>query len=50
MVVFAYVLLFPGIACLACPYLPCMTLQGGVSVAKEVKYADKAQYLPWRPR
>ncbi len=25
-------------------------LQGGVSVAKEVKYADKAQYLPWRPR
>ncbi|KAL0018780.1 hypothetical protein WJX77_009784 [Trebouxia sp. C0004] len=25
-------------------------MQGGVSVAKEVKYADKAQYLPWRPR
>ncbi|KAL3140129.1 hypothetical protein ABBQ38_004406 [Trebouxia sp. C0009 RCD-2024] len=27
-----------------------MRMQGGVSVAKDIKYADKAQYLPWRPR
>ena len=24
--------------------------QGGGNVAKEVMYADKAVYLPWRPR
>ncbi len=25
-------------------------LQGGGSVAKDIKYADKAVFFPWRPR
>jgi len=27
-----------------------MRLQGGAEVAKEVKYADRAVFFPWRPR
>ena len=27
-----------------------LVMQGNVEVAKEIKYADKEQYLPWRPR
>lgn len=39
--------LHPLTWCSRCAYL---NMQGGVSVAKDIKYADKAQYLPWRPR
>ncbi len=25
-------------------------MQGGVEVAKDIRFADKAVYFPWRPR
>ena len=28
----------------------CSDMQGSVEVAKEVRFADKAVYFPWRPR
>ena len=34
----------------AAPEQMLSVMQGNVEVAKEIKYADKEVYLPWRPR
>ena len=39
-----------AVASRMCAYSLVIFMQGGVEVAKDIRFADKAVYFPWRPR